>query len=73
MPKVSIYLSDELYQQAKARELPLSSLAQQAIAQALATSRIQEWVASVRSRSPRHHRPIDTTALLAQARQEFGE
>jgi len=70
---VSIYLSDELYQQAKARELPLSSLAQRAVEQALAASRIHEWVASVRSRPPRHNRPIDTTALLAQVREEFGE
>lgn len=72
MPKVSIYLPDGLYQQARARELPLSSLAQQAIENALAAALIEEWVARVRARPPRNDRVVDTSALLDAVDEEFG-
>ena len=35
MPKVSVYLSQELYDRAKEQELPISALAQEAIENAL--------------------------------------
>lgn len=44
MPKVDIYLSDELYARAKERALPLSALAQRAVEQALAQSELQSWI-----------------------------
>ncbi len=72
MPKVSIYLPDGLYQQARARELPLSSLAQQAIENALAAALTEEWVTSVRARPPRHDRVFDTSALLDSVGEDFG-
>lgn len=73
MPKVSIYLPDNLYQEARARDLPLSAVAQQAIEKALASASTNEWVSKVRSRAPRHHGRIDTHALLDSARDEFGQ
>lgn len=73
MPKVSIYLPDRLYQQARARALPLSSLTQQAIERALAGAQTNEWVARVRARPPRAHRAIDTSGLVEAAREEFGD
>lgn len=73
MPKVSIYVPDELYQEARAHELPLSSLTQQAIEQALATARTNEWVAKVRNRPARHRSRVDTPALLESVREEFGQ
>lgn len=72
MPKVSIYLPDDLYQDARAHELPLSALAQQAIENALSATRTTEWVTRVRNRSPRHRRPVDSAALVDEVRGEFG-
>lgn len=73
MPKVSIYLSDSLYQDARAHDLSLSSVAQQAIEEALTTAHTREWVARVRARPRRHHRRVDTSELLDSVREEFGQ
>lgn len=72
MPKISIYLSDDLYREAKARELPLSALAQEAIERAVDAARVDAWVERVRSRPPRMSRRIDTAALMDEVREEFG-
>lgn len=71
MPKVSVYLSDDLYVEARAQGLSLSTLAQNAVEQALRAART-EWVQRVRSRPPRVTRPIDTKAALDAAREELG-
>jgi post-segregation antitoxin (ccd killing protein) len=73
MPKVSIYLPDDLYQDARAHELPLSALAQQAIENALTATRTTAWVDRVRSRPPRHHGDVDSAALVDAVRDEFGQ
>ncbi len=44
VPKVSVYLPDELYREARMRQLPLSSLVQEAVERALRNSNRQEWV-----------------------------
>lgn len=72
MPKVSIYVPDALYQEARARELSLSALTQRAIERALAASRTSEWAAKVRVRPPRHHGRVDTSALVDSVREDFG-
>lgn len=72
MPKVSIYLPDDLYQRARARQLPLSTLTQQAIERALADSHRTDWVARVRNRERRFAGRIESAAVLAEARDEFG-
>ncbi len=73
MPKVSVYLPDELYREARMRRLPLSSLVQEAVERALQNSDRQEWVARVRSRPRRHEGGIETAGLLSSVREEFGE
>ena len=72
MPKVSVYLPDDLYRAAQERKLPLSALTQQAVEQALRTSELKEWVARVRARPRRCDITVDTAALLDEVRDEFG-
>jgi len=72
MPKVSVYLPDELYREARMRKLPLSSLVQEAVERALRNSDRQEWVLRLRSRPQRHEGVIDTAGLLFSVREEFG-
>lgn len=72
MPKVSVYLSDELYSAARSRGLPISALAQQAIEQALRIEQTDEWVARVRARPPRVTVPLDVLTALDEAREDFG-
>lgn len=72
MPKVSVYLPDELYRKARERDLPLSALAQEAIEQALRRASLHDWITRERSRPRRTTRVIDTSVLLEQVRDEFG-
>jgi post-segregation antitoxin (ccd killing protein) len=72
MPKVSVYLPDELYRKARERDLPLSALAQQAIEQALRRASLDEWIAHERSRPRRTTQAIDTSRLMEEVRDEFG-
>jgi post-segregation antitoxin (ccd killing protein) len=72
MPKVSIYLPDDLYQEARVQGLPLSAVAQRAIESALAAAHTSDWVARVRARPPRRAARIDTSALVGSVRDEFG-
>ncbi|MGQ0575657.1 MAG: hypothetical protein ACT4RN_15860 [Pseudonocardia sp.] len=72
MPKVSVYLPDSLYREAQARELPLSTLTQRAVEQALQREDRLDWVARVRARPMRVSRPIDVGQLMDEARAEFG-
>ena len=72
VPKVSVYLPDELYREARMRQLPLSSLVQEAVERALRNSDRQEWVLRLRSRPRRHEGIIDTAVLQRSVRDEFG-
>lgn len=72
MPKVSVYLPDDLYAAAREQGLPISTLAQQAIEGALRAKRTDEWVARVRSRPARVSERLDTSAAIDAARDEFG-
>jgi post-segregation antitoxin (ccd killing protein) len=73
MPKVSIYLPDDLYRRARERDLPISALAQGAIEAALRRTHTDDWIASVRRRPPRVTESIDTAELLAKVRDEFDQ
>jgi len=73
MPKVSVYLPDDLYRAAQARKLPLSALTQDAVERALRTSDRQDWVNKVRSRPRRCATKVDSAGLLDEVRSEFGE
>lgn len=70
MPKVSVYLSDELYRAARDRGLSVSRVAQQALAAALRIDGKRDWIARARARPARPS--IDTTELIAEVREDFG-
>lgn len=71
MPKVNIYLPDDLYLRAKKQALPLSALAQRAIESALAQNDLQAWIRKLQDR-PRRVVEVDSAALLREVRDEFG-
>lgn len=71
IPKVSVYLPDDLYREARDRALPISALAQEAIRAAVAADRNQRWIERAR-KSRQDIAPIDTSALLVDVREEFG-
>ena len=73
MPKVSVYLPDELYGEARAHKLPISALTQRAIEDALAAERTRDWAQRVRERAARCRKSIDTAAVLDEVREEFGQ
>ena len=72
MPKVSVYLSDDLYARAKAQSLPISSLAQKAIESALRRDSNAEWIERMRARPALTVRPYDISDLMDEVRDEFG-
>jgi hypothetical protein len=72
MPKVSVYLPDDLYRRAKEHDLPISKLAQEAITDALESKPNEEWVRRMRARLPGRSREFDTSALMEEVREEFG-
>lgn len=72
MPKVSVYIPDDLYAATKALNLSISAVTQAALAAAVRAARNEAWVASVRSRPRRVTRRIDTQRALDAAREEFG-
>src|SRR5487761_257013 len=73
MPKISVYLPDELYGEARAHKLPISALTQRAIEDALAAERTRDWAQRVRERAARCHKSIDTAAVMDEVREEFGQ
>lgn len=72
MPKVSVYLPDELYRAAREQGLSISTLTQRAVHEALRQQATNRWVDAVRSRPTRVRTVLDTAAALDDAREEFG-
>jgi post-segregation antitoxin (ccd killing protein) len=72
MPKVTVYLSDELYREAKARNLSLSSLTQEAVERALAKADLADWIERARKRKTRFEGRLDTQNLIDEVREGFG-
>lgn len=72
MPKVSVYLPDDLYQAARAEDLPISTLAQQAIRGALERRANAAWIERAKARPVREDLDFDTAALMDEVRDEFG-
>jgi post-segregation antitoxin (ccd killing protein) len=71
MPKVSVYLPDDLYQRARESGLKLSAVTQAAVRAELDRHPNARWVEAVRHRQPRVEREIDSSRLLADVRDEF--
>lgn len=72
MPKVSIYLPDELYRRAREHGLKLSALTQAAVERELDREPNAAWLQNVAARPPRCDRVIDTAAVLDVVRDDFG-
>jgi post-segregation antitoxin (ccd killing protein) len=72
MPKVSVYLPDELYRRARERGLKLSALTQAALEEALRDDANGPWIDAQRQRPRRVTSDFDTTELLGAVRDEFG-
>ena len=71
MPKVSVYLPDELYRRARELGLPLSALTQAAVEREIARDPNADWIERVRARPARTDAEFDTSALLAAVREDF--
>jgi len=73
MPKVSVYLPDDLAAEVRRRGLPLSSLAQEAVQAAIRDEDTAAWVARIRDRGPVVSGDVDLAALMAAVRDELEE
>lgn len=72
MPKVSVYLPDDLYRRARDRGLKLSALTQAAVEEALGDRPNERWIEEVTVRPARvREQQVDTSALLSDVRDEF--
>lgn len=72
MPKVSVYLPDELYRKVRERGLALSALTQRAVEDELRRTGLADWLANARSVPPRVRDDVDTAAVMDDVRDEFG-
>jgi post-segregation antitoxin (ccd killing protein) len=70
MPKISIYLPDAMYAELRRRDLPVSQLAQQAFAAALADDANRAWIDRARRR-PTGAGLISTEDLMREVDEEF--
>lgn len=73
MPKVSVYLPDELVAEVRRRGLPLSSLTQHAVQEAIRAEDTTAWVQRMRAQRPVVTGDVDVAAVLAAVRDEFEE
>lgn len=72
MPKVSVYLPDELYDEVRRRGLPLSAVTQEAIERRIAADDRSQWIARMRTKALHGNRGIDTGRLMDEVREDFG-
>lgn len=71
MPKVNIYVPDEMYKELRRRDLPLSQIAQRAFGGALEKAANDEWIARARRRAIRPS-SISTDDLMQAVDEDFG-
>jgi post-segregation antitoxin (ccd killing protein) len=72
VPKVSVYLPDELYRRAREQGLKLSALTQAAVERELERDPNAGWIAQVAGRPTRCEVAVDTSQLVDEVREEFG-
>lgn len=71
MPKLSVYLSDEVYGEVRKYDIPVSSVAQTALQAEVVRRANGEWIERARRR-PMRAEPIDTSTVIDEVRNEFG-
>jgi hypothetical protein len=71
VPKVSVYLPDDLYRRAREHDLALSALTQDAVARALAAQDNRAWIDRVGAQPPRVREPVDIGRLMDEVRDGF--
>jgi post-segregation antitoxin (ccd killing protein) len=72
MPKVSVYLPDELHRAVQQHDLPLSAMTQAAVRAAVRDAERHQWVARMRARPRRRTGDFDTTTLMGDVREDLG-
>lgn len=75
MPKISVYLPEDLHAEVQRRSLPLSRLTQQAIREAIRADEKAAWVERMRlrvERGPMTRARTSTDDLMAAVAEEFG-
>lgn len=71
MPKVSVYLPDELYRRARELRLPVSALTQAAIQREIERDPNADWIERVRDRPARSGAELEASELMAAVREDF--
>lgn len=71
MPKVSVYLPDELYDEVRRRGLPLSAVTQEAIERRIAADDRSQWIARMRAKVAGPPRDIDIERVMDEVREDF--
>lgn len=71
MPKLSVYVPDDLYDAVRRHDIAVSAVAQAALAEAVAIKANRVWIARAQDR-PRRSSTIETARLIADVRAEFG-
>lgn len=70
MPKVTIYVPDEMYAELRRRQLPISQLAQRSFSAALADNENADWIARAAKR-PVRPAAISTEDLMSGVDEDF--
>jgi post-segregation antitoxin (ccd killing protein) len=71
MPKLSVYVPEDLYDDVRRHGIAVSTVAQSALETAVAEQANRAWAERARRR-PTNPVAMDTSALLAEVRDEFG-
>lgn len=72
MPKVSVYIPDDLYDAVRRHGISISTVSQKALQMELRRQTNIDWAERIRTRPRRVQSSVDTSALLADVRDEFG-
>lgn len=71
MPRLSVYVADDLYEAVRSHGIAVSAVAQAALQAEVARRANDAWVERARDR-PVRERPIDTLGATRDVRDEFG-
>jgi post-segregation antitoxin (ccd killing protein) len=71
MARVNVYLPDDLAEEARAAGLNVSGLTQEAVREALAVGRTNEWLQEVAKLPATEVTHDDVVAAVAEARRDF--